>query len=108
MTLEEYQHKAMRTAPDFTTQREAAICAALGLTGEAGEFADMVKKAMFHGHDLDEDKMVKELGDILWYVTLAAKALGVSLELVASENVAKLERRYPAGFSEEASRNRKE
>lgn len=80
--------------------------AALGLTGEAGEFADGIKKIVRRGHCVSKEKLIEELGDVLWYVAEAASAIGVNLSDVAAQNIAKLQKRYPDGFSEEASRNR--
>jgi NTP pyrophosphatase (non-canonical NTP hydrolase) len=73
--------------------------AALGLTGEAGEFADLLKKHVFHEHPLDKEKAISELGDVLWYICLAAETLGHTLEDVAMANRAKLLKRYPNGFN---------
>ena len=81
---------------------------ALGLTGEAGEVADAIKKTIFHGHDLDRDGLIKELGDVCWYLALLCHAIDVPLEEVMSHNIEKLKKRYPEGFSESASINRKE
>lgn len=105
-----YAEAAMRTInPEFTNRTDLFIQAALGLTGEAGEFADKVKKSLFQGHELTEDEMVSELGDILWYIVLGCKALGVSLGEVMHANIKKLEERYPEGaFSSKRSVNRKE
>ena len=108
MNMHDYQRQAQRTAsPDWKFEKRL-IMAALGAAGESGEFADMVKKLVFHAHDLEEDKMLLELGDILWYVTEAAQALGHSLEEVAQANIEKLQRRYPDGFDPERSKNRGE
>lgn len=103
MTLDEYQQQAMRT---HVESPERLVCYALGVAGEAGECADLVKKFIGHGHGLDAEKLAKELGDVLWYVAGLAHVLGVSLSDVAAQNLRKLERRYPNGFSHEASRNR--
>lgn len=81
---------------------------ALGLTGEAGEVADQIKKYIFHGHDLNRDDLIKEIGDVCWYVALLCDALEVDLEEVMRRNIDKLRNRYPEGFSEAASVNRKE
>jgi len=84
----------------------ALINGALGITGEAGEVADMIKKHVFHGHGLDMDALVKEIGDVCWYVALLCTAIGVDLKSVMEKNIEKLTTRYPEGFSEEASINR--
>lgn len=81
---------------------------ALGLTGEAGEVADSIKKTIFHGHKMDYDGLVKELGDVCWYLALLCHAIDVPLEEVMTLNIEKLKKRYPEGFSESASINRKE
>lgn len=81
---------------------------ALGLTGEAGEVADQIKKTIFHGHKMDYDGLVKELGDVCWYLALLCHAIDVPLEEVMTRNIEKLKKRYPEGFSESASINRKE
>ncbi len=102
MTLDEYQQAAMRTVVEGSD----LVNAALGLCGEAGEFADIIKKVRYHGHDFDRVAAAKELGDILWYLSLAAERLGYGLDAVAALNLAKLQARYPLGFSSEASRER--
>lgn len=101
-TLNDYQTQAARTA-----DRCSLLHAALGLTGEAGEFAELIKKFHYHGHSLDATKAIKELGDILWYVAYAATTLNVTLDDVAQRNLDKLRARYPDGFSAKASINRK-
>lgn len=99
MDFETYERGVLRTANNGLSVRDAMTNVALGLTGEAGEFADMVKKAHFHGHQLDGLKAAKELGDILFYVAWAANELGWTLEDVAQMNADKLAARYPNGFS---------
>jgi len=108
MEMNEYQTLAARTIPEDLTGDGLLLNAVLGLNGEAGELADEYKKAMFQGHDFDNAKVVKELGDILWYVAAGCTALGIALDDVAFGNVMKLRRRYPDGFSEERSINRDE
>lgn len=104
-SLNAYQGEAMRTAGD---RKDDLACHALGIAGEAGEVADLLKKHLFHGHSLDHDKVAKELGDVLWYVAVLAQRIGVDLETVARMNVEKLRKRYPDGFSSERSINREE
>lgn len=106
MDANEYQRLALRTEAPGREPRERLLNAALGLCGEAGEFADTLKKHLFHGHALDEAELRKELGDVLWYAALACDALGLQLDDVMAANVEKLRRRYPDGFSSERSINR--
>lgn len=105
MDFAEYQAQAARTAGMSQANGRLAV-AALGLTGEAGEVAELVKKHLGHGHELEQWKVVNELGDVLWYVAEVCNALGISLDDVADINVRKLQNRYPAGFDPERSRNR--
>lgn len=103
----DYQRAAMRTASGDPPEKALSI-RALGLAGEAGEVVELIKKHLGHGHELDRDKLCKELGDVLWYVATLADAAGIRLEEVALKNVQKLRERYPQGFSHDASRNRTE
>lgn len=107
MTANEYQEAAMRTAPVSHTENMLANCA-LGLTGEAGEAADLIKKHLFHGHNLDEVHLAKELGDVMWYVAVMAETIGYDLQTILEMNIEKLRERYPDGFDPEKSQNRKE
>lgn len=79
------------------TQESILDNAALGLAGEAGESADLIKKWLHHDRPLDVDKARKEAGDVLFYVALYAKGLGVNLSDIAQENIDKLTARYPSG-----------
>ena len=99
---------AMRTKSSYHAENDPLINAALGLCGESGEFADLLKKYLYQGHDEDEERMIDELGDVLWYVSLAADALGVTMSEVMLGNIEKLKKRYPWGFEEERSVNRAE
>jgi NTP pyrophosphatase (non-canonical NTP hydrolase) len=105
-TLEEYQVVAGRTAGAGGSGDRRLMVSALGLAGEAGEFANLVKKFTAHGHAVDQGALADELGDVLWYVAEAATSCGLNLGEIASQNVAKLRARYPEGFDEERSRNR--
>ncbi len=109
MTPNEYQKECLRTEPPAakisgTTRLENGL---MGLNGEAGEAIDILKKFLFQGHDLDKVHLAKELGDVAWYLAITADALGYSLEEIFEMNAEKLRVRYPDGFSEEFSRNRK-
>lgn len=78
----------------------------LGLAGEVGEFVEEVKKQTFHDHPIDRDKVIKELGDIAWYLAMAASTYGIPLSEVLAHNVAKLHDRYPQGFDPQRSQAR--
>lgn len=80
--------------------------AALGLSGEAGEFTDKVKKIILHGQTVDREDLIKELGDIRWYLETAMVALNTTLSEVEDKNIAKLKKRYPNGFSTKAAEER--
>ena len=79
---------------------ERLMTASVGMSAEAGEFTEIVKKMVFQGKPYNEDNrehLIIELGDILWYVAQATQALGVSFNDVIETNVKKLEKRYPSG-----------
>lgn len=100
MKLNDYQSLAIRTAKPGDTEQDL-IHAALGLTGEAGEFADAVKKSVVYGRPLDTAHLIEEIGDALWYVALACRALDVDLATVAEGNIAKLRVRYPERYTDD-------
>jgi len=108
MHLDEYQGLAARTLGMDRTHEQQLANAALGLTGEAGEVAEVIKKHLFHATPLDQDALAKELGDCLWYIGAFATVLGLSMDDIAQRNIDKLRKRYPEGFDTERSRNRTE
>ena len=105
MQINEYQKLALRTA-NSTNTGDLILNGILGLAGETGEVADIIKKAKFQGHELDCAKAIDELGDVCWYVAILAEGLGVDLETVMRGNIDKLKQRYPEGFSVDKSVNR--
>lgn len=105
MILNDYQKAVART---MNKNDYALANYSMGLAGEAGEVVDILKKHLFHGHELDTLEVVKELGDVMWYVSAIANELQIDLDMVARLNVEKLEKRYPKGFSKADSINRKE
>lgn len=109
MDMTQYQNAAMRTARNDALDKQQLLTnAALGLSGESGEFADLVKKHLFQGHTLDMAALKDELGDVLWYCALGATALGLDLGDVAARNVEKLWTRYPTGFISQRSTHRED
>lgn len=108
-----YQALARRTlidGPDheYTPEEIMLVWNALGLAGEAGEVADLCKKSVFHRHPLDRDKLIKELGDVLWYVAALCTKLDVNMADVMHANIEKLNARYPDGYSSARSINREQ
>ena len=106
MTINEYQKQAMRTLNPELDKKDVLINGVMGLCGESGEVIDIVKKHLAQGHSLDRDKMIKELGDVAWYLAETAWALDISLEQILRGNLEKLRNRYPNGFDTNRSLNR--
>jgi NTP pyrophosphatase (non-canonical NTP hydrolase) len=112
MDADKYQQLSKRTLIDKPTEPFAfqiIICSlsVIGIAGEAGEINDLVKKGIFHQHGLDVAEVAEEIGDLMWYVAALCTKLELNLSNILKYNVAKLEKRYPDGFSSEDSRNRK-
>ena len=97
--LKDFQRAALRTAKRVD-ERSDLNHAALGFAGEAGEFADCVKRFTVYGKQLDRGNAIEEIGDLLWYCAYACEALGVDLDEVAAQNLFKLSMRYPEQYSD--------
>lgn len=100
MNFSEYQVAARRTiGPGVRDQPMKMLDnGALGLAGEAGEVADNIKKIIYHGRPFNEemkDKIRKELGDCLWYISMIADAMETTMEQLAQGNIDKLLERHP-------------
>ena len=107
MKINEYQMEALRTASGMNQELPMFVNGVLGLCGESGECADIVKKHIFQGHELDAEHLAKELGDVAWYLAVTAYSIVYDLETVMQMNVNKLRSRYPDGFDPEKSQHRK-
>lgn len=107
MNGNEYQQAALRTA-GTEDEDSMLLNGVLGLCGETGEVADLVKKTKFQGHWFDSAKVAEELGDVLWYIAVTAHAIGFSLDEIMERNIEKLKARYPDGFDAERSIHRPE
>lgn len=94
MKMNHYQEKAFTTA---TAESQNIYYMTMGMTGEAGEIANKVKKVMRDGKQLDIEDIKHELGDVLWYVAGLATVLGIDLEDVAKANIEKLKSRKERG-----------
>ena len=108
MQVNEYQKAAMATLNPALDKKDVLINSVMGLCGESGEAIDIVKKWLMQGHELDKEHLVRELGDVAWYLAEAAMALDIPLEAVFQGNLDKLRQRFPNGFDTGASVNRTE
>ena len=110
MTGNKYQMECMKFASPTSTATtdNLLIQGMMGMNGEAGEAIDIVKKAMFHGHELDKEHLAKELGDVMWYVATAAMAIGYDLDDIMQMNIDKLTARYGEKFDTDKSLHRAE
>lgn len=121
MDVLSYQHKAMEFARpgclpenDFRANvmtimgnKLVLLEALVGMSSESGECLDILKKHLFQGHVLDKKELELELGDVLWYLTLACQALHCSLSEIMDKNIAKLQERYGDHFDPDRSVYRK-
>ena len=98
-----YQLKSERTMNTSLLLKDQLNNYIFGLVGEVGEVVDLLKKFFYHGHEVDSNRLKSELGDILWYVSAVASLFNINLQDIAQGNIEKLEKRYPNGFSSEAS-----
>lgn len=107
MRVNDYQTAALRTVNNDVRDKllENGV---LGLCGESGECADLLKKSLFQGHELNKEHLAKELGDVAWYLAVTSYALGYTLEDVLWMNIEKLKKRYPDGFNSDNSLHRAE
>ena len=108
MTLNEYQELALRTSRNDLDNEQHLMNGCLGLAGEAGECCDLLKKHNFQDGREIKEKLIDELGDVLWYVSEAATALGIWMDKIAEHNIEKLKKRYPEGFDPDRSLHREE
>lgn len=100
-----YRKEVMRTAAGHV---DPLSLGAMGLAGEAGEVVDLIKKHVHHKVPFDRDKFIKELGDVRWYLELLCDCAGVTIQEVEKLNIEKLRKRYPDGFTTQASIERKD
>lgn len=119
MNLQEFQKLSSRTYPDSKAnhaigtriQSSAAVDllhASIGITTEAGELMDCIKKFAIYGKEFNYENFREELGDLLSYIALACNSCGFKMEDICEENIAKLKIRYPEKFSEADATERKD
>lgn len=109
MNINDYQEAALRASnKGRLTDKELLTSCVLGLSWKSEDCADIVKKHLFQGHELDTEKLANELGDVAWYLAVTAKVIGLDLETVLQMNVDKLYKRYPNVLSADRSIHREE
>jgi len=115
MNSKEYIQNAIRTeSTNFSAMNDCLnvdgtkrlLHAGIGLSTEAGEFLDALKKHIFYGKKLDRINLKEEMGDLFWYLAIACDELGVEFESLMETNIAKLKARYGERFSEHKAENR--
>jgi NTP pyrophosphatase (non-canonical NTP hydrolase) len=105
-TFNDFQNLSKRTLNSSLNIDMQLINYTMGLFGEVGEVVDLIKKIVFHGHEVDRHKVKEELGDVLFYLAAICTVLEINMDDVATYNVEKLKLRYPLGFDPERSKNR--
>ena len=106
ITMNEYQELALSTA--LYPKELGLYYTALGLTGEAGEVAEKVKKMIRDNKSIEDCQIdiMNELGDVLWYIATCANEFGLTLEEIAENNVLKLKSRSERGVIHGSGDNR--
>ena len=107
MKPNEYQELAARTINSALYDYEMEMHAMHGMAGEIGELHSLYQKS-FQGHEFNEEHAKKELGDLLWFIAEYCTAQNWKLEDIMQMNIEKLMSRYPDGFEDYRSLNRRE
>ena len=100
--IETHRFKDFKPTPEQCELLHAAI----GIAGEAGELLDAVRKHVFDGQPLDRDNVIEELGDLEFYMMAAMMNIGIMRPHLQELNMAKLSKRYEAGYSDKAAQER--
>lgn len=108
-----YREEVLRNCPNFSTDsiEKKLSLGGLGVAGEAGEVADQIKKVLHHDVELTSDvrfKIVKEMGDVYWYLEYLAATLEMTMEDVLNINVAKLRARHPNGWTPKSQQEKRD
>lgn len=101
--LDEYASFVASRVKPMHNATDDLLHAAIGISGEAGELLDAVKKTWVYGKRLDSVNIIEELGDIMFYVQMAALNQNISLANVIELNMVKLQLRYPDGYTDQAA-----
>ena len=106
MEVKEFQQNSLRTLNRELTKEQLLSNMVMGIAGESGEVADVIKKHLYQGHELDVAHLKEELGDVMFYIVNLATVLELDICEVLEDNINKLRKRYPQGFDSDRSINR--
>lgn len=103
--FKEYQKWCRKVAKKFDDPTHEIMTWGLGIAGEAGDVAGCVKKTYAHGND-QKAGIRENIGDTVWYVAMIANFFGWDLEEILVENMKKINKRYPKGFTEKRAKRK--
>lgn len=103
--MNKYQELASRTINWNLSKSDLEHHALHGMVGEIGEIHSLYQK-VYQGHEIDDEHLKKELGDLQWFIAELCTAKGWNLEEICDLNIEKLKTRYPEGFDEDKSLHR--
>ncbi len=104
MNLKEYQELAKLTAKKFDNPELEISTWGLGVTGEAGDIASCIKKTFAHKNEVVKDGIKENIGDMFWYSAMICNFFNWNMEEILQQNIEKLKKRYPQGFTIEDAR----
>ena len=108
MCIKKFQKETQRTLNYLSSDKDRLGELGMGLSGEVGELVNIIKKKIYHHHNVDIKDIKEEMGDILWYLSNIANEYNIGLDEVMGGNIEKLKKRYPDGYTQEDSVNRKD
>lgn len=106
MEIRNFQKNSTRTLNKELNKEQLLSNMVMGISGEAGEVADIIKKHLYQGHNLDIQHLSEEIGDVMFYIVNLATVLGLDMCEILENNISKLKKRYPEGFDADKSINR--
>lgn len=107
MNLKQYQKICKKTAKKFDNKEKEILAWGLGVSGEAGDVAGCIKKTFSHNND-QKSGIRENIGDTLWYAAMICNFFDWDLEKILEENIKKLKKRYPDGFTEKDAKRKGE
>lgn len=99
MNLKQYQEACKRTSKEFATPETEIATWGLGVAGEAGDIASCIKKIFAHKNEAIKEGLKENPGDTMWYIAMICNFFNWDMEEVLNENIEKLKKRYPEGFT---------